>query len=98
MTQLGKGNRIKLNEEREKEAVSNIAKNGLVSYEVMQSGIGDIEVIDITGRVVLKETEKIKKGKNQIRVSTEGISSGIYFYRLRKEGTETMSGKITVIK
>jgi hypothetical protein len=57
-----------------------------------------IELIDITGRVVLKETEKIKKGKNQIRVTTEGISSGVYFYRMKKDGAETMSGKITVIK
>ncbi|MDD3804306.1 MAG: T9SS type A sorting domain-containing protein [bacterium] len=57
-----------------------------------------IELIDITGRVVLKETEKIKKGKNQIRMTTEGLSSGVYFYRMKKDGAETMSGKLTVIK
>jgi hypothetical protein len=62
-----------------------------------ESEIG-IELIDITGRVVLKETEKVKKGKNQISMTTEGISSGVYFYRMTKNGTETMSGKITVIK
>ncbi|MGE3063018.1 MAG: hypothetical protein AB7T10_05230, partial [bacterium] len=31
LTQLGKGNRIKLNEETEKESVSNIVKNGLIA-------------------------------------------------------------------
>ena len=57
-----------------------------------------IELIDITGRVVLKETEKIKKGKNQLSITTEGISSGVYFYRMKKDGAETINGKLTVIK
>ena len=57
-----------------------------------------VKLIDITGREVLKETEKIKKGKNQISMKTEGISSGVYFYRMKKDGAETMSGKLTVIK
>ncbi|MGE3063603.1 MAG: T9SS type A sorting domain-containing protein, partial [bacterium] len=94
LTQLGKGNRIKLNEETEKESVSNIVKNGLIAYEVMQSGIGDIEVIDITGRVIKQSGVNNIKGINTF--SVKELPAGIYF--MRTDNTTNKLRKIIKLK
>ena len=51
-----------------------------------------LEVIDVTGRVVLKE--KVGAGSSTIVINTSGLNSGMYFYRIISDGrvldTKTM--------
>ncbi|MDD3804217.1 MAG: T9SS type A sorting domain-containing protein, partial [bacterium] len=83
LTQLGKGNRIKLNEEQTDAKINNIVENGLIAYEVTETGAGEIEVIDITGRVVKESKVKNIKGMNTF--SVKELPAGIYFIRTDKE-------------
>ena len=94
LTQLGKGNRIKLNEETKKNVVSNMVENGLIAYEVTESGAGEIEVIDITGRVVKESKVKSIKGINTY--SVKELPAGIYF--IRTDNTTNKLRKIIKLK
>ncbi len=94
LTQLGKGNRIKLNEETKKNVVSNMVENGLIAYEVTESGAGEIEVIDITGRVVKESKVKNIKGINTY--SVKELPAGIYF--IRTDNTTNKLRKIIKLK
>ena len=94
LTQLGKGNKIKLNEGTKKEVISNIVENGLIVYEVTQSGAGDLEVIDVTGRVVKQSKVKNIKGINTY--SVKELPAGIYF--IRTDDTTNNLRKIIKLK
>ena len=94
LTQLGKGNKIKLNEETEKKVISNMVENGLIVYEVTQSGAGDLEVIDVTGRVVKQSKVKNIKGINTY--SVKELPAGIYF--IRTDDTTNNLRKIIKLK
>ncbi|MDD3803970.1 MAG: T9SS type A sorting domain-containing protein [bacterium] len=94
LTQLGKGNRIKLNEEQTDAKINNIVENGLIAYEVTETGAGEIEVIDITGRVVKESKVKSIKGINTF--SVKELPAGIYF--IRTDDTTNKLRKIIKLK
>jgi hypothetical protein len=55
-----------------------------ISYSVDQEGYGSLDVIDILGNSIMKLKEGyFKTGYYTLNFSSEEISSGIYFYRLR---------------
>lgn len=55
-----------------------------------------LEVINLTGqKVYSKKIEKAAKGKNQLVLSSEGLSSGIYFYTV-KVGGSSISKKLII--
>ncbi|MDD3804573.1 MAG: T9SS type A sorting domain-containing protein, partial [bacterium] len=94
LTQLGKGNRIKLNEEQTDAKINNIVENGLIAYEVTETGAGEIEVIDITGRVIKQSKVNSVKGINTF--SVKELPAGIYF--IRTDNTTNKLRKIIKLK
>ncbi|MGE3062340.1 MAG: T9SS type A sorting domain-containing protein [bacterium] len=57
-----------------------------------------VKLIDITGREVNMPIKKqVKRGENTIRIETERMSSGIYFYTVEVGGMR-QTGKVMVIK
>jgi hypothetical protein len=71
-----------------------MVENGLIAYEVTESGAGEIEVIDITGRVVKESKVKNIKGINTY--SVKELPAGIYF--IRTDNTTNKLRKIIKLK
>jgi len=67
----------------------------MVNFNSLEAGNVGIEVVDITGRVVLNNTFEAIAGNNEIPVDLSGSSSGIYVVKFR-QGSTTATTKVTV--
>lgn len=68
----------------------------VVSIDAKKQSSVAIEVVDITGKIVLKKEEKtLNPGKNSVTVSTGSIPAGSYLIRFEVEG-KLVTRKITV--
>ena len=66
-------------------ATSNVSINIITEFP----GQITVEIIDLQGRRVLSNTERLKGGANNITLQTPGLENGIYFIRLRTENQMT---------
>ncbi len=57
-----------------------------VSFEITSSSNVSVQLIDITGRVVLSKNIKATKGQNLIPVSVSELNHGLYFMNVSSEG------------
>jgi len=55
-----------------------------------------IELLDLTGRVLFSRMESSKKGLNESALELDGLSSGLYFYRIRNSSKILYSGKLNL--
>ena len=55
-----------------------------------------LEVIDVTGRIVLKN--KVSSGSTMIVINTSGLNSGMYFYRIISDGRVLDTRSMQVIR
>jgi hypothetical protein len=70
----------------------------IINFAIPQSGNTELSVYDISGRLVRKLIyNDLKAGKYKITFEASGLSSGIYFYRLRS-GMYIKTNKLVLIK
>lgn len=53
-----------------------------VRYEASAAGPAELTVVDVVGRVVARQGVQLVVGRNDVSLSTAGLSSGRYFVRL----------------
>ncbi len=75
----------------------------LIRFEMAESGIVDINVFDITGRIVsvLLHNKFLSTGTHSVLFDAAEFSSGVYFYRAEisgKNGTITNTKKMILLK
>lgn len=59
----------------------------IIGYSLPQSGFVQLKVYDVLGReVAVLVNEQQKPGNHEVQFDASGLSSGIYFYKLRSEG------------
>ena len=70
----------------------------IINYELPISGFVSLKVFDILGReIAVLVNEERSPGIYQVELSSENLSSGIYFYTLNS-GAFSKTRKMTVIK
>lgn len=71
----------------------------VISYQVAGNSLVRLEVFDVTGRkvAVLVDGERKPIGNHQVRFDGTGLSSGVYFYRLKTAG-QTLTRKMLLVK
>jgi photosystem II stability/assembly factor-like uncharacterized protein len=69
-----------------------------ISFSIMKNSKVKITLYDIMGREVSVLLNDFKyKGKHELKVNSDGLSSGVYFYKLETENL-TVSKKMVIIK
>jgi len=79
--------------------IRNISK-GIIQMTLSggQEGSLEMEIYDVTGRRIKKETFiNLKSGYNEMNMDANELSAGIYFYRV-STGSSQYKGKIVLIK
>lgn len=73
--------------------------NGLFHFDFGTSadGIAHLEVINLAGQVVARETKQLTAGQHQFSMELGELANGVYLYRLRTEDW-TASGKLHLKK
>jgi len=66
-----------------------------IMVQLPQSGVAGLEVFDALGRLVHRQQNEVNAGVNQIPVTTETLSNGLYFYTLDFAG-KRLSSKFVV--
>lgn len=67
------------------------------SWNANEASNLQVDLFDITGQIVMSQTGQAKEGNNQVKFSTENISSGVYFLQVKGENIHHLE-KITVLK
>jgi hypothetical protein len=55
-----------------------------VSIDATQAGVAQLEMVDLTGRVVFAQTQDINLGSNELPVTVSGYSAGVYMLNYRQ--------------
>jgi Secretion system C-terminal sorting domain len=66
-----------------------------LAIEGASEGDAQIEVIDLTGRVAIKETKSLQLGNNEVSFDISNLSNGIYIVKFMDSEKHTSSIKIT---
>lgn len=66
-----------------------VKRNGTLSFDSGTPGKVQIEVYDLSGRLVLEDTYSTKKGMNSLELNTESLKDGMYFLLLDNEVEKT---------
>ncbi len=53
-----------------------------IDFEAHRNGTLDLQLIDITGRAVIKRSMNVTHGKNEIEINVSQIPAGLYFIQL----------------
>lgn len=70
----------------------------IISYEIPNSGFVSLKIYDLSGREVRQLVSSIQpSGYYSIRFNSSGLSSGVYFYKLRAEGF-TDAKKMVIVR
>gem|GEM_PF-968372 len=69
----------------------------IISIFVPERCDGRFTIYDLLGRVMRVSTIELKPGKNDINISADGLSSGLYFYRIELAGS-VLAGKMLLLK
>jgi hypothetical protein len=69
----------------------------LIGFNMSQGGYVRLGIYDVTGREVkILLDDKIPAGEHRLRFTTEGLSSGIYFYQLKTDGICQMKKMVLI--
>ncbi|MBX7047011.1 MAG: T9SS type A sorting domain-containing protein [Ignavibacteria bacterium] len=68
-----------------------------IIFELPKKGLVTFEVFDITGRAVFEKQNEYNPGRYEMSFNAQGLTSGIYFYRL-SSGSFVESRKMILIK
>jgi hypothetical protein len=69
-----------------------------ITYSIPEPGVVSLKVLDILGREVTTLANEYKQsGRYEVKVNAEGLSSGVYIYRLQHNG-KILSRKMLVAK
>ena len=76
----------------------NPAKNEVsMSYLARTAGEAELQILDMTGKVVSIQKEDVRKGTNVFQLNTSELPSGIYLVRFNK-GEYQVAEKLTISK
>ena len=64
-------------------------------FEAQQDDVANVEVLDLTGRVLYTRTAAVASGENTLEVTLDGVATGLYLLRVRHNG-ETATTKMIV--
>jgi hypothetical protein len=69
-----------------------------IQYEVKKSGLVDVKIYDVVGRLVASPVHKEENtGVHTVRFNATGLSSGVYYYTMSLNGA-MQSRKMVVLK
>lgn len=72
--------------------------SAILSFTLPETAFTIIKIFDLAGREIeILQSENMAAGKHEVRLSSEGLSSGVYFYRI-VSGSRSTSGKLVVSK
>jgi hypothetical protein len=75
-----------------------VATEATIAYNMVKSGNVSIKIMDITGRVVADVFSGVQEaGAQSVKVNTDNLNNGIYFYQLEVNGL-SFKDKIVVAK
>ena len=70
-----------------------------IDFNIPEKTFVGLVLYDVTGKEIKKIIEhEMEAGYHSVRLSSEGISSGIYFYRMITGSGNTAVNKLTLIK
>lgn len=69
----------------------------MFSYQLERTANVTVDVLDITGRVVMTMNEGMKSGVNHVTIDAENLPNGTYFYTLTAGDTK-VTKKMVVVK
>ncbi|HEV8539090.1 MAG TPA: T9SS type A sorting domain-containing protein, partial [Bacteroidota bacterium] len=70
----------------------------VIGFDMPVSGFADLRIVDLLGReVALVVDGRLSSGHHEARWTAEGLSSGVYFYRLHT-GTLVETKKLVLIR
>jgi hypothetical protein len=73
--------------------------NTIIPVELASSGTVQIDVFDVTGRLIRSFNEgHLPVGYHSVQFDGSGLSSGIYFYRLRIDGVQIQTRTMLLVK
>lgn len=61
-----------------------------LQFEVQESDVARVTMMDVQGRVVLSVTENTVRGTQQVSLNTESLRPGVYFVALEVNGVTTV--------
>lgn len=64
-------------------------------FDIVQSGIVQLHLFDMDGRLVSTLSRTLAAGKNRVSIATQNLASGVYAYRLISSG-HSESGTLSV--
>jgi hypothetical protein len=68
-----------------------------ITYRIDEASSVNVNVFDLTGRVVLNSTEQLSKGTHEIKVSLKNVPAGNYYYTVTT-ATSKLTSKFSVVK
>jgi len=104
---LGTGDPVSINESDNLPVSHQLGQNypnpfnpaTLIPVELASSGRLQIDVYDLTGRLVRSiDGGSLVEGSYQIRFDANGLSSGVYMYRMMLDGVQIQVRSMTLIK
>ena len=73
--------------------------NGTVTVRMTSSvrGAAELQVTDLSGRILIKQTQKIYEGNNAITMNVQKLQPGIYTMQM-KDGDATVTAKFSIVR
>jgi len=68
----------------------------MLIYSSLAAEKMQIELCDVTGRVVRTDESRSQVGVNETKLDLSGLADGLYFYRIRNASEILFTGKLTV--
>ena len=69
-----------------------------IRFSIGKQGYVSLNIYDVTGRMVAKVLNKeMDEGEHTVRFQADGLSSGVYFYRLKTD-EETLTKKMILLR
>jgi hypothetical protein len=65
-----------------------------VNFESLVSSVAEIQLVGITGNIMMSKEVSISKGSNSERLTVTGLAQGIYFVKLSVPGHSAVVGKL----
>ncbi len=71
--------------------------NVTIRYKVLEQGTYTLQLVDVTGKTLIRQTKQFENGENIVELDTNSIVSGLYFVKLSNE-TQTAVSKLLIEK
>lgn len=77
----------------------NPAENNLnIDLDLIKNSDVEINITDVTGKIVFNKTSKLSKGENKLNIETAGLASGLYFVQVNADSNFVTTKKIIISK